>query len=109
MNELMQKYYFYCLKADLPSAIKVIEKSKNKLPNVNSKKFFSKVKARFILQNEKSRLKCEDNFVKEVIESYRRYYRAALLDRFWCSKRLTQWIMVKQGIFILSLTLQISL
>lgn len=76
----MQKYYSYCLKADLPSAIKEIEKSKNKLPNVNSKKFFSKVKARFIVQNEKLHLKCDDNFVKDVIESYRRYYRAVLLQ-----------------------------
>lgn len=80
MNELLHKYYSYCLKADLPSALRAIEKSKNRSVDVKSKKFLHKVKTRFIQKNEKMYLRCDDNFVKAVIESYRKYYRAALLQ-----------------------------
>lgn len=72
----MKEYYNYCLKANLPLAIRAIKKSKD----VKSKILMSKVKDRFIQKSEQSYLRCDDSFVKAVIEVYRKYYLKALLQ-----------------------------
>lgn len=72
MKLLIQEYYSHCLKADLPSGLKLIKKSKN--TNLERK-----IISRFVDQNEKSRIPCEDKYVKSVIQTYRRYYCNALL------------------------------
>lgn len=72
------KYYAKCLQADLKSALKVI------LPlSATSKKvraLQNKVRSRFVEQNEPTRVKSKDPFIKDVVRIYRTYYRQALLN-----------------------------
>ncbi|MDO9182868.1 MAG: hypothetical protein Q7U04_10695 [Bacteriovorax sp.] len=79
MNDVLQAYYSYCLKADLQSAIQSLQKL-NRSGDKELKIFHEKFLARFVNKNEKENIKCEDDFVKSIIRSYRAYYREALLQ-----------------------------
>lgn len=79
MSDIKQKYYSHCLKADLRSALNMLFKESKPIKSGPVDLFRKKVVARFIEQNEKDSIKCDDLFVKSIIKAYRVYYREVLL------------------------------
>jgi hypothetical protein len=103
MNDVLQAYYSYCLKADLQSAMQSLQKV-NRNGDQKLKVFQEKVLARFVNKTEKENIRCEDHFVRSIIRLYRTYYREALLrpkkllnHNAILSNNLKE-IMVKEGI-----------
>lgn len=78
MNKFEDRYLSYCLQADLQGALRFIRQTRQ-TDHDSFQSLKTRFYSRFIDKNESSRIKSKDPFVRDVISSYRNYWRDALL------------------------------